>query len=57
MDEILEKKSRELRMEEFDRMKKEKIVIYGGDYAGKMLADVLGKDLIEISPEAPGKAA
>ena len=38
-------------------MKKEKIVIRGGDYAGKLLADVLRKDLIESSREESGKAA
>ena len=40
--------SRNLRKQEFDTMRKNKVRINGGDYAGKYLADVLEKDLMEV---------
>lgn len=40
--------SRDLRRQEFDTMRKNKVRINGGDYAGKYLVDVLEKDLMEV---------
>lgn len=40
--------SQNLRRQEFDTMRKNEVRINGGMYAGKYLADVLEKDLMEV---------
>jgi len=47
-DARLAKISEELRAEEFKEMRKKKLKVRGGDYAGRMLADVLQADLMEF---------
>lgn len=41
-------RSRELRAQELETMRKNKVRINGGDFAGKLLADVLEADLLEV---------
>ncbi|MFR0985249.1 MAG: PcfJ domain-containing protein [Frisingicoccus sp.] len=49
--------SRKLREEEFARMHEKAVVIHGGEYAGRLLANVLQADLIESVPAETEKAA
>ena len=41
--------SKILRKKELDEMRKKKVRIHGGDYAGQLLADVLEADLMEVN--------
>ncbi len=55
-DRNLAKRSRETRIESYAAMRKKKVKINGGLFAGQFLADVLEADLMEI-PDAEKKAA
>ena len=52
----LAEKSRETRIESYEKMRKKKVKINGGLFEGQYLADVLEADLMEI-PEAMERAA
>ena len=41
-------RSQELRVQELETMRKNKVKINGGDFAGKLLADVLEEDLMVV---------
>lgn len=55
-DQNLARKSRETRIESYATMRKKKVKIHGGLFAGQFLADVLEADLMEI-PDAEKNAA
>ena len=55
-DRDLAKRSRETRIESYTSMRRKKVRINGGLFAGQYLADVLEADLMEI-PDAGGDAA
>ena len=41
--------SRELRIKELVQLRSDKVTIHTGDYAGRMLVDVLTEDLMEAA--------
>lgn len=51
MDHALAIESKEIRIKEFEEMRKNNVKIHGGLYAGRMLADVLEEDLLESEIE------
>lgn len=53
-DERMAEESRKLRMEEFRELRKEKKKIWHGRLAGRLLADVLEEDLMEVERIAAG---
>lgn len=53
-DEELAGISRQLRMEEFKELREEKKKVWHGKLAGKLLADVLEEDLMEVEKAAEG---
>lgn len=53
-DEILAGISRRLRAEEFNELREEKKKVWHGKLAGKLLADVLEEDLMEVERAAAG---
>ena len=55
-DFALAEKSREIRIESYAEMRKKKVKINGGLFAGQYLADVLEADLMEL-PDTGKKAA
>ena len=48
-DKQLAENSRELRIRELVQLRSDKVTIQTGDYAGRMLVDVLTKDLMEAA--------
>ena len=55
-DKRLGAKSREERLRGFDELRKNKTIVRTGYLTGKLLADVLEADLLDISFEAEGEA-
>ena len=48
-------KSRKLRQRKYQEVRDQHIVVHGGEFAGKLLADLLEKDLMNLPMEEAEK--
>ena len=47
------KQEKERRREEFFKLRREEKMIFAGNYKGRLLADILKEDLMEVDEEKP----
>ena len=52
-DELWAKESKKKREEEFFKLRREEKMIFAGNYKGRLLADILKEDLMEVDEEKP----
>lgn len=52
-DELWAKESKKKREEEFFKLRREEKMIFAGNYKGRLLADILKEDLMEVDEENP----